>query len=449
MIPRYASYRDPRSSVAAADSRVIRTFDEEGAKAFLAARSAGLLDDFQSRGLIPKYEVVSESPLRVTSDLVPFVSYPEEWTPEMLRDAGLLTLEISRIAWATGFHLRDATAYNIVFDGPRPLFVDLGSVGAGLTPLWTAYGQFCDHFLSPLLIDSHLDVPFNGLWNLEGISVDVAARLLRGSNRWRKGVLTNVTLRARLESKHSGDALEARHSTRRELSLSPLAVDGLMQKMERTLKALSFSDQSTWAGYEGDNSYDDAAETARDFAIQAFAEKTPHNGVAVDIGANAGRHSAVLARSFDKVVAVDLDRVAVEIHRQRLVAGDVRNVFPIVANMARPTPGQGFMNLERMDLLSRLKGANATTWMAVIHHLAIANGIPLAALARMAVEISPRHLIEFVDLTDPMAQLLSATKGGEHHDYSQPAFEAAFGELFRLTRLDDTIQGRFLYEAQV
>lgn len=449
MIPRYASYRDPRSSVAVADHRVIRTFDDEGAKAFLAARSAGLLDELESRRLIPKYEVVSEWPLRIASDLVSFVSYPEEWTPEMLRDAGLLTLEISRIAWAAGFHLRDATAYNIVFDGPHPLFVDLGSIGIGVTPLWTAYGQFCDHFLTPLLIDSHLSVPFNDLWDLEGIAVDVAARLLGGRNRWRKGVFTNVTLRSRLESKHSGDSLEARQSTRRDLSLSPLAVDGLMKKMERTLKALSFSDQSTWAGYERDNSYDDAAESARDSAIQAFGNKTADSNLAIDIGANAGRHSAVLAQSFDNVVAIDLDRVAVEIHRQRLVAGDVKNVFPIVANMARPTPGQGFMNLERLDLLSRLKGANATTWMAVIHHLAIANGIPLTALAKMAVEISHRHLIEFVDISDPMAQLLSATKGGEHHEYSQSAFEAAFGAIFRLTRLDDTSQGRFLYEAQV
>jgi hypothetical protein len=449
VIPHYGSYRDPRSSISVDGDSVTRRFDAQGAEAFRSAEDKGLIPELFAQGLIPEYQIVRSDPLEVRSSLIKFVSYPDEWTPEMLRDAGLLTLKVARTLWAAGFHLRDASAYNVVFDGAEPKFVDLGSIGAGRTPSWTGYAQFCDHFLSPLLIESYLNIPFRGIWSLEGVPLKTAARMFRGLSRFRSGVFANVLLRSRLEASHADDSAEERTSTRRDLALSANTVDHLMQKMERTLTGLRFSDQSTWANYEASNSYKDGEELVRDEAVRAFALQTEHRRVALDVGANAGRHSRLLGEVFPSVVSLDLDEVAVEIHRQRLMGEPSDSkIFPIVADLARPTPATGFMNAERSDLLNRLKGVDAVTWMAVIHHLVITESIPLANLAEMAAQLADRHLIEFVAPDDPMVILLSSSKDGEHHLYSSAAFEEAFGVHFRLEALGPTSKERHLYLAQ-
>ena len=77
------------------------------------------------------------------------LTYPYEWTFSMLRDAALLQLDLSRAALAEGVLTKDATSYNVQFDGARPVFIDLGSFErlvpgepwAGLPPVLRAVPQ--------------------------------------------------------------------------------------------------------------------------------------------------------------------------------------------------------------------------------------------------------------------------------------------------------------------
>ena len=67
----------------------------------------------------------------------------------MLRDAALLQLDLSRAALAEGVLTKDATSYNVQFDGSRPVFIDVGSFErlvpgepwAGLPPVLRAVPQ--------------------------------------------------------------------------------------------------------------------------------------------------------------------------------------------------------------------------------------------------------------------------------------------------------------------
>lgn len=447
MIPRYASYRDPRSHLIATDDRVVRRFDDIGASAFRSAAESGVLTGLIEEGLIAPHEIVSIDPLEVAADLIPFVSYPTEWTAGMLRDAGLVTLSVARRLWDSGFHLRDASAYNIVFDGAKPVFVDLGSVGAGHTPSWSAYGQFCDHFLNPLLLATNLAVPTKDILGLEGISASITSNLLYSFHRFGRGVLTNVKMRDRLERKHESDTLEQRASVRRDLRLPPGAINALMMKMERILQGMTFGRDSHWVGYDGGNTYTSDQEAIRDSAIREFACAGEARTRAVDIGANTGRHSTILSESFSSVVAIDSDEAAVESLRQRLLATSSEGaVFPVVGDLANPTPARGFMNEERASLIDRIAESDAAIWMAVIHHLSISRAIPLSGLAELAVRLAPRHLIEFVGPEDPMAELLSAGVNSEHHPYSVEVFESAFGEHFEIEQVGKSQEHRTLFE---
>lgn len=446
-IPPFASYRDPTSSISSSAKGIVRNFETEGASAFRAAHESGVLRQLVDDRLLIDYEIDDEGEsLRVVSPSISFVSYPSEWTFGMLKEAALLTLEVTRRLWSTGFHLRDASAYNVVFDGNRPKFVDLGSVGAGTTPLWNAYGQFCDHFLNPLLIEAKIGIPFRDVWTLDGVPVATTRKALHGLKGVGSGAFRNVVLRAGLESSLGDAEAATRRSARTEIGLSPAQVEDLMARMAGLIDSLEAGSVTHWTTYSTDNSYGEAEEAMRDEMIRAFSASA-ESGVALDIGTNTGRHAAVLAESHGTVIALDSDASAIEAARARFdESGLGEGIYPLVADIAAPTPGVGLMNQERAPLLDRLSGVGAVTWMAVIHHLVIGRSIPLEGVATLAARLAPRHLIEFVDMDDPMSQLLSASKGDVHHPYDQPQFEKAFGEHFNIRKVGVTLETRPVFE---
>lgn len=93
--------------------------------------SSGLIDRLVKEGLfvpssITDLElkdyglVVQHSPFRV-------VTYPHEWSFSMLRCAALLVLRMNEVATEYGYQTYDCHGYNVLFEGERPVYVDLGS----------------------------------------------------------------------------------------------------------------------------------------------------------------------------------------------------------------------------------------------------------------------------------------------------------------------------------
>ena len=130
----------------------------------LTARSTPFYLDLFERGIIPQLiaqNLLIETeitPLQVEKfalilkhRLIPFVSYPREWCDLMLKDAALLHLDL---CWELARHdlvTKDAYPLNILFDGVKPIFVDLCSIElAANYPLWTEYDEFYNLFVNPL-----------------------------------------------------------------------------------------------------------------------------------------------------------------------------------------------------------------------------------------------------------------------------------------------------------
>ncbi|QEL54994.1 hypothetical protein [Chromobacterium paludis] len=60
----------------------------------------------------------------ITSPRLPFISYPHEWSQSQLYDAARLTQDINRDLAENGWELKDASAWNILFQGCQPVFCD-------------------------------------------------------------------------------------------------------------------------------------------------------------------------------------------------------------------------------------------------------------------------------------------------------------------------------------
>ena len=150
--------------------------------------SSGLYESLVTRGLLVSHTEVTVKPSEpalcykvLQPQRVPFISYPYEWSFSQLKDAALLTLEITRLALEKGMILKDASAYNIQFVNGNPVLIDtlsfdLYQEGAP----WDAYRQFCQHFLAPLALMALVDVRLSQLLRvyIDGVPLDLASSLL-------------------------------------------------------------------------------------------------------------------------------------------------------------------------------------------------------------------------------------------------------------------------------
>jgi len=228
---------------------VYRFFRGPASADIASARSSGLLDRLVEQGAVLPYELVpiDERPARwlgLDTDAVvlrqpklAFVSYPYEWPFGLLRRAALFHLDVLNTALAAGLILKDASAYNVQFEGTRPVFIDLGSFARHEPGApWRGYAQFCAMFLNPLLLQATVGLPFQP-WlrsSLEGIAPAELERLLPLWRKLRPAIFTNVVLQSQLQRRFG--ALAPRRQRRRTVPSD--AGDGAVRFVRRRSVAI-------------------------------------------------------------------------------------------------------------------------------------------------------------------------------------------------------------------
>ncbi len=104
--------------------------------------------------------------------------------------------------------------------------------------------------------------------------------------------------------------------------------------------------------------------------------------------------------------------------------------------MTNPSPDIGWDNSERKSLLKR-GPADAVFALALVHHLAISNNLPLDKIAKFFSRICRNLIIEFVPKNDSQVQRLLATRQDIFADYDQESFKQCFSSYFKIV---DSVQ---------
>jgi ribosomal protein L11 methylase PrmA len=450
------SFRDPDSRVFSVDGRILRLLSERGLaewRVFSASPLFGeLVDEGKLVGTREAEDVALPGAAGVLEhDVVPFVSYPYEWSFGMLRDAALLQLELVRRAVEAGLMLKDATPYNVQFRGARPVFVDVGS----FEPLregepWAGYRQFCMLFLYPLLLEAWKGVPFQP-WlrgSIDGIMPQELRSLLSFRDRFRRGALTHVVLHARLERSYE----ERDADLKRELKAAGFRKELILanvRKLEKLVGGLTrHGGESAWSGYGPTTTYsDEDAERKARFVAEAVAAERPR--AVWDLGANEGRHARIAAETAEHVVAVDADEVVVDRLYEALKAEGAGTILPLTMNLADPSPGLGWRGLERRPLSAR-GTPDLALCLALVHHLSISGNVPVAEVVEWLRSLGASVVVEFPTPDDPMvARLLRRKREHDHPDYRRDWFERCLGERFDVARTEELASGsRILYLAR-
>ena len=448
-----SSFRDPSGFVFLEGNNIFRVvnnsyrddYDKLMSKLYPALTQAELLIshtevDFDSTKKANQYKLLQ-------AEKIPFISYPYEWSFSQYKDAALTTLAIQRKALEQGMTLKDASAYNIQFYRGKPIFIDtLSFEKYEEGSPWIAYGQFCRHFLAPLTLMAYHDPRMGAMMRdyIDGIPLDLASGLLPFKSRFRVPLFLHIHLHASSQKRHADSENKSAKTAKK---FSHAAMMGLIDSLENGIKKLRLkTDRTEWGAYYEETILSNDYLLKKQTLVSRFLEDIDAKLV-WDVGANDGTFSRLAAKK-SYTVAFDIDHLAVEYNYLKIKEKQENNILPLQLDLTNPSPAIGWNNEERDSVFGR-ENPDLILALALVHHLAISNNVPLRKLATFFANLTPQLIVEFVPKIDLRVRTLLVTREDIFPDYTKEGFEAAFDEYFTIEDMQK-IEGtdRVLYLMQ-
>ena len=445
-----ASFRDPCGFLFRHEGKLYRQINQVYTDDYRLLNESGLYDRLVDKGLLIPHvgapvelAQTNQAHCVIEPELVPFISYPYEWSFSQLKDAALTTLRIQKIALKKGMTLKDASAYNIQFHKGKPVLIDTLSFTAFEEGQpWVAYRQFCQHFLAPLALMALKDIRLGSLLRtgIDGVPLDLAACLLPMRTKLNSGLLMHLHAHAASQKKHEDERKSAKGT-----KVSKQSLLGIIDSLRGSVRKLEWKPKGTeWGAYYSDTNYSDESLAFKRDLVKKLLSETDARSV-WDLGANNGFFSRVASEQGIPTLAFDIDPTAVEMNWREVKEKSEQDILPLLMDLTNPSPDLGWGHAERTSFLGR-GPADVVFALALIHHLAISNNVPLPLLARFFAKAGRWLIIEFVPKSDSQVKRLLATREDVFPDYTKQGFEAAFGEVFEIAAAE-AIEGseRTLY----
>ncbi len=436
MLKESSSFRDPSGFVFRYQAQLYRSVNKAYAKEYKHLSESGLAEALFNRELLIHHEQVAlpgfdhpELFVVLKPEKLDVISYPYEWSFSQLKAAALLTLDVMKVALDHGMILKDASGYNVQFKGYKPIFIDSLSFAIYEEgQLWQGYRQFCEHFLAPLCLGSFLGVNFQSLLRLgvDGIPLKMASRILPWYTWLKPAPLMHIHLHAGAIDKNSQKPKSG--SARAKISRTNL--DAMISHLHNYISHLQLnkSDKTQWQDYDQQTHYDQESRASKMSIVREFVERV-NPSVVWDIGANDGFFSRSITGNNRSILSLDFDPLAIEKNFLQSCQNKEVDIFPLLFDLANPTPAMGWANKERPELAVRSK-PDLILALALIHHITITNNVPFEKVSQYFAGISEWLIIEFVPTDDEKIKPLPET-GGKLL-YNRQNFERGFFEEFEL-----------------
>ncbi len=435
MQPHPASYRDTSGFVFKQDGKIYRYIHPNYEVHYTQLRNSGLYDELVKKTMLVAHREITETNKFSFTDgkvllpeQIPFISYPYEWSFDMWKDAALLTLQIATASLKKAMILKDATPFNIQFINGKPVFIDtLSFENYEAGKPWIAYRQFCECFLAPLLLMHYCHPGTNKLFMVypNGMPMHVLAGLLPGRSKWNVNTQLHVHLQARFAGRQKLKAGNENNFSKQKLEL---LLKGL-QSFVQTLSPKKI--KTTWDDYYTDTILGDDYLKAKTALVNSFISGIDFSNV-IDLGANDG-HFSLLFGADKHVIATDADPNCINDLYLKIKATGITNILPIVNDLTTPSPAIGWANAERESLTSRLK-ADLVLALALVHHLCIANNIPLHLIANWLQPMAEYLIIEFVPKSDEKVKLLLQNRKDIFDSYDLDNFKIIFAQKYQIIK---------------
>lgn len=408
----------------------------------LSPHAAAFYDDLFRRGVIEECvkngflveswltpDTMEGYPRIVEHSVIPFVSFPYEWCPEMLRSAGMLVLDLAAWLYSRDLALADAHALNVLFRGPCPVFVDLGSIQpASDSSRWPAAEQFRRHFINPLrlvstgagdIARSLMQTTFNG---------GVSARHLK-----------HFSLREMLIQRERASAARmARH-------LLPESVKKLLRKklarhafggsqashlhsLQEELASIKLPRHegvgpSYGGGISGllEQNLEGNAKLISGILARISARSV------LDIGANCGWYTPIAAKRGVLVVSFDTDAGCVSRLYSDACAQSLP-VLPLVMDICNPSPARGPRGDIYPAAWERLR-CELVIAFAIVHDLALGQRLTFDHIVGSLKQFSKCYLL--VEFPNPEDYMVKELRRESDDWYTSDNFQRTLSRYFR------------------
>lgn len=447
-----ASFRDPSGFMLMKDGVLLRQVNPIYFEQYRSLTDSGFYKKLFHAGLLIQHEETefTDSSITIKPEMIPFFSYPYEWSFSQYKHAALHTLKLQKYCLQNGYTLKDATAFNVTFHKGKPVFVDslsFDSYNEGEP--WRAYKQFLMHFLAPLVLAKYYGNDMLKLLQqyIDGIPLQKAAKLLPFTAKFNPVLYTNIFLTAKYDAKYSNEA----PGSGKEIKISKQSQEKILDSLYNFINGLDLKENTEWKDYYSITNYDDAAFEYKKVLVRKWYQAIDAKK-AVDLGGNDGTFSRVLANIADELLVTDIDPNAVNYNYLQVLQNKESNILPLVSDLLNPAPGIGFNNEERSPLQERIRKNNydVALALALIHHISLTGNVPFAMSAEMFASLTPYLIIEFPDRGDSWVDFLLKSKrefAGHFDYYNKPNFEndyAAFFDIIEKQQIPNTERTMYL-----
>ena len=448
-----SSFRDPSGFLFRYNGSLYRQINQYYKQEYDLLINSGLYKALvDAELLIPHVEVDIPPLMRdkaykiIQPNIIPFISYPYEWSFSQLKQAALTTLEIQKVSMKFGMTLKDCSAYNIQFLNGKPTLIDTLSFEKYLEgQTWKPYRQFCQHFLAPLSLMSHKDIRLNQLLRIyvDGVPLDLASKLLPLRTHSMFSLLSHIHAHAKSQ-KHYGN----KQINLKDRKMGKHSLIGVVESLYSGIKKLKWTPEGTeWSDYYSDTNYSEKAFDQKKRIVASFLDKTKPK-VVWDMGANIGEFSRISSNQGIDTISFDVDPAAIEKNYLKVIEKHEKKLLPLLLDLTNPSPNIGWNNQERMSIMER-GPADVILALALIHHLAISNNLPFYKIAEFFKNNCNYLIIEFIPKIDSQVQRLLSTREDIFSDYNRENFENEFRKFFNIIETVDLKDSeRILYHME-
>ena len=418
------SFADSAGRLFAWKGELYRGIKAESARFFSELLNNGVIQSLIEAGLLVETEQSNLSAdgfeMVVHHKRVPFVSYPNEWCADMLKDAALLMLDLEIELTKRGLELKDGHPWNILFDGCKPVYVDLTSIQpARDKAVWSAYDEYCRFCYYPLILMCYgqeriarcLVSEYDGV-RREDLSI-LTRRLA-----FSPFLLAKILRRA---------SRQITRSTGRLSFLTRLKED--LQKMRPPHNHHKQSDLLTQQG-----------GIANERALYEVLDELRPQSV-LDVSGAEGSYSIQAARRAGKVVSFETDPARVT-RLYREARKESLPILPLVMSFVKPTPSAGYSGHYAMAATERFK-CDLVLAFSLVDELVFERYFNFELIAEGLSSFSNRWLlVEFISRED---KRVSAKWGDRFAWYTLDNFISNLRDWFhRVTILPDGAKDRAL-----
>lgn len=424
---------------------------------------SGMIEELTEKNLIPKSWITDYKfkgyGLVIEHAKINAVSYPYEWTFHMLKDAALTVLKVNIIARRYNYQTHDCHAFNIVFDGVHPKYVDLGSfrkIEEGNRG-WGAYEEFLKSYYYPLKIWSTGNSFFaRRILAFEGDMMPHESYLLYiypitrilGSFRIKKmanyyfnyRILSTIPIQ-RIKNRFPGiiGSLIIFIKENNLLFLQSVNYEKLIKK----IKQLSHKSSNTGWGQYQNTYYTDNGKLALSPRFERVIEIIKDNDIksVIELGGNQGILSRIL---LDKThvgcaTCIDYDEDAIEL-MYTLSKREHISLNPVLQNCMFPAVGScGKPPWERFK-------SELVIAMALTHHLLLSQGLRIEFILERISRYTKKYIIiEFMPL---------GLWNGRHAPpipewYTIDWFRRSFAQYFKIISEEKIEENRILFFGKI